>query len=293
MECLVKSLGTSFSENNLEKFNSFEFDIFVPTDYVWTAASQCYIKIITSSGKSMHAKVTGDGYFTSVNGDNYGTEIDITTQNIYISPGTSHVTITSKYDIILISMPHINEGNNPVVSAIDTKYFRGLISCTEITARSLIKGDIANLQLCEALTIIGSLGSSEITGDIAALSKCSRLTQINLPGNNSLYGDIATLANLLSISTIDLRTSAVGGSIEKFIEKQISNGRTSASVIVRSPNSTQILWRGTTLNYSGYTTTVAWSLDSGTTYNITISADNIQDVTNAKYNSATGVWTYL
>lgn len=107
-----------------------------------------------------------------------------------------------------------------------------------------------------------------VTGDILDFASFSALENITINYCANLTGDIADI-NTVTITNMALANSNIGGTIEAFVAKQRSLGRTTGSVGGNSAGWGKVTFNGSTSNAKG---TVTWTETTITMNGITINA---------------------
>lgn len=217
-ECLVTKLKSSVNDDNLRLVGEIRV---VKNSGMENNGENCYIGI--ASSETMEATILNEGYFCLSTG-----EKDVTvgktkdfTSDLWVSAG-SVVRIAPRYMVTRINFSRLS------MDLSDLSYLENL---TNLTIKGNgIKGNIESLSVSPLSDVQITDTGDNVVGSLESIKDLSKLTSISI-NRTRISGDIAKcFGKSVGLSNMQIAESEMSGSIESFVAKQISNGRTSGTV---------------------------------------------------------------
>lgn len=121
--------------------------------------------------------------------------------------------------------------NDADVISVENKYELLQLNGKTDNGQNLSVADLSELEYCTKLKKL-TLKHAD-SGNIQSLSKLTELTNLILVSAN-FTGDISNLSGMISLAELDVRNSAISGTIESLCEGMFAGGRVSGQLVISS-----------------------------------------------------------
>lgn len=278
MQTLITKLKTSVNNSSLLKIGELRIS-FTPLTEVKSMG------VVSATSKTL--TIIGTGYFTnSAGSSNLGQTVDNSGADVYMSVGTSCVSVSNKYIVTVLYLANLNGvsingaefmtllssfnyPNNGVNCSFDLNKLAQSMGLTSIQAiKSGISGKLSTFSNKTLLTLLKldtdiitgtlsdisalvnltnlDLASTSVTGDISYLINLTKLTTLSLYGT-SCIGNVSSLGSLKLLTNLVLQGSGITGEITTMLDSMRANGRVSG-VLTMTLGSTAITVNGSVVS---------------------------------------------
>ena len=226
-DCLVTKLKGSVGDSSLPILGGFEMEIKANAGYVEFLSTGCTFKRYDSDGNLVQTTINN---FTGMN----FAAGKLRVENKYaITKISAAAWDTAKLELDEISPCTLLTYLSAYVSG-DLSSVSGLTLLTNLTLivanGGTLSGDLSVLSLLTSLASIFIGQNTSVVGNVSVFSGRA-LTGVTLqsPG---IVGDVASFGKSIGASDLWLNGSGISGAIEDLADAQVTNGRTSGTLII-------------------------------------------------------------
>lgn len=201
MKTLITKLNGTVNNDDLLAIGQIKLNV---SKRASQTAENSYSTIKFEGDKNLHARIVGNGFFTTENfSENKGTSLEVypnVVNAFYVSNTDCAIILEDKYNLTLLNTPN----------SFELDVLRYSKKLTELSGTN-VSGDISNLKSLTALTKL-KISGTNVIGDIATINNLTNLTLLSLSGTN-VIGDIASLNSLTALTGLNISKTNISGDI--------------------------------------------------------------------------------